>query len=150
MGDWCWNMKPFKVTDETKSMVMDNITFMLNNFMKCSEFDYIIFCWVIHHESIFEEIITKLDMNEYELYKVTLICNEEALIQRLKIDVKNGVRNIDIIDKSVDRIELYNDMNTKKVDVSQISAHEAALKVIDIIGQSGFTNAGEAFFMEKH
>ena len=21
-GDWCWNMNPFQVTDETKSMVM--------------------------------------------------------------------------------------------------------------------------------
>ena len=22
-GDWCWNMSPFSVTDETKAMVMD-------------------------------------------------------------------------------------------------------------------------------
>jgi len=25
-GDWCWSAEPFVVTDETKTMVMDNIT----------------------------------------------------------------------------------------------------------------------------
>ena len=24
-GDWCWDASPFQVTDETKSMVIDNI-----------------------------------------------------------------------------------------------------------------------------
>lgn len=31
-------MKPFIVTDETKAMVMNNIAYMLNSFLKCSEF----------------------------------------------------------------------------------------------------------------
>ena len=35
-GDWCWNADPFQVTDETKNMVMDNITHLLNNFIHCS------------------------------------------------------------------------------------------------------------------
>ena len=24
-GDWCWDMNPFQVTEETKKMVIDNI-----------------------------------------------------------------------------------------------------------------------------
>lgn len=28
-GDWCWMMHPFTVTDETKAMVLDNITHLL-------------------------------------------------------------------------------------------------------------------------
>ena len=47
-GDWCWDMSPFQVTEETKSMVIDNICYLLNNFIKCSAFDNIIFCWVMH------------------------------------------------------------------------------------------------------
>ncbi len=27
-GDWCWDMEPFQVTEETKAMVMDNITYV--------------------------------------------------------------------------------------------------------------------------
>ena len=29
-GDWCWDMHPFQVTEETKKMVMENISFLLN------------------------------------------------------------------------------------------------------------------------
>ena len=46
-GDWCWNMNPFIVNEETKQIVVKNISFMLNNFIACSEFEYIIFCWVM-------------------------------------------------------------------------------------------------------
>ena len=35
-GDWCWDADPFQVTDETKAMVMDNICYLLNNFLHCS------------------------------------------------------------------------------------------------------------------
>jgi len=31
-GDWCWDMHPFQVTDETKEMVIRNICALLNNF----------------------------------------------------------------------------------------------------------------------
>ena len=34
-GDWCWNMNPFQVTDETRAMVLDNITAMLSRFLAC-------------------------------------------------------------------------------------------------------------------
>lgn len=37
-GDWCWDMHPFQVTDETKQMVIGNICFLLNSFIKCSAF----------------------------------------------------------------------------------------------------------------
>lgn len=52
-GDWCWDMHPFQVTDETKEMVMQNICFLLNSFLHCSAFEHIIFCWVMHEQAIF-------------------------------------------------------------------------------------------------
>ena len=35
-GDWCWDANPFQVTEETKTMVIDNICHLLNNFIHCS------------------------------------------------------------------------------------------------------------------
>ena len=35
-GDWCWDADPFVVTDETKTMVEKDITFLLNSFLHCS------------------------------------------------------------------------------------------------------------------
>ena len=43
-GDWCWDAHPFLVTEETKEMVMQNICLMLNNFLKCSAYENVIFC----------------------------------------------------------------------------------------------------------
>lgn len=39
-GDWCWDMDPFQVTDKTKKMVIDNICFLLNNFINCSAYNH--------------------------------------------------------------------------------------------------------------
>lgn len=60
-GDWCWDMKPFIVTDETKKMVTDNICHMLNNFLACPEFQNIIFCWVMHRQEIIDSILENLN-----------------------------------------------------------------------------------------
>lgn len=47
-GDWCWDAHPFQITNETKTMVMHNICFLLNQFIHCSAYENIIFCWVMH------------------------------------------------------------------------------------------------------
>ena len=53
-GDWCWDADPFLVTEETKEMVIDNICYLLNHFIQCSAYENIIFCWVMHEQSIIE------------------------------------------------------------------------------------------------
>lgn len=35
-GGWCWDASLFQVSDETKAMVIDNICYLLNSFLKCS------------------------------------------------------------------------------------------------------------------
>lgn len=34
-GDWCWDAHPFQVTEETREMVLENISFLLNSFLRC-------------------------------------------------------------------------------------------------------------------
>ena len=46
-GDWCWDSYPFQVTEETKRMVIENICFLLNQFIHCSAYSDIIFGWVM-------------------------------------------------------------------------------------------------------
>lgn len=46
-GDWCWMMHPFQVNDQTKAMVLNNITYLLNQFLAQPDFDYILFSWVM-------------------------------------------------------------------------------------------------------
>ena len=58
-GDWCWDMRPFLVTGETKKMVESNIAHLLNNFLDCSEFENVIFCWVLHQQKILDDLIAR-------------------------------------------------------------------------------------------
>ena len=91
-GDWCWDASPFQVTDETKSMVIDNICYLLNNFLKCSAYENIIFCWVMHEQSIIHSILEKLDTKNCAVNCISLIANEKSLRDRLSSDIARDVR----------------------------------------------------------
>lgn len=125
-GDWCWDMSPFIVTDETKKMVLDNITYLLNNFISCSEYENIVFCWVMHEKSILDEVLARLNKDDCKLYKFSIVCSEQSLITRLKKDIQHGIRMDDVIERSVPRLRNYFEMDTKKINVSEISPKEAA------------------------
>ena len=131
-GDWCWDAHPFQVNEETKAMVMDNICYLLNNFLSCSAYRNIIFCWVMHEQSIVDSILSRLCLEDCEVKNVSLICSREALSRRLEKDIRAGIRQRDVLERSVDRLKLYRTLNTVKVDVSEISAEEAAEKIMEL------------------
>ena len=125
-GDWCWDMSPFTVTEETKAMVEDNICHMLNNFLKCSEFDNIIFCWVMHQQVIMDNLLSRLDTHGTKVFRFSLICSDAALTQRLSSDVANGMREADTIGRSLARQTNYLEMGTEKIDTTELSPKQAA------------------------
>lgn len=130
-GDWCWDMHPFQVTDETKQMVIGNICFLLNSFIKCSAFENIVFCWVMHEQGIIDEILSHLDTTGFRIHLISLVCDKQALQARLGKDVDEGIRTEDIARKSVERIPLYEVLSTVKVDVSKRSPEQAANFIIE-------------------
>ena len=125
-GDWCWDMSPFKVTEETKAMVMDNICYILNNYIHCSAFNNIIFCWVMHEQRIIDDIVSALDTRECEVKLISLICGEQQLRKRLQKDIDARIRQRDILERSIARLPLYESLDTIKIDVSDISAEQTA------------------------
>ena len=118
-GDWCWDADPFQVTDETKSMVMDNICYLLNNFLHCSAYKNVIFCWVMHQQSIIDSIVEKLDTQNCDVQCISLIADETNLRKRLTKDVESGIRVGDVIERSVTRIPMYDILNTIKINTDE-------------------------------
>ena len=118
-GDWCWDASPFQVTDETKIIVIDNICHLLNNFLKCSVYDNIIFCWVMHEQSIINSIIEKLDAQNCAVKCISLVADEKCLCSRLLMDIENGIRSVDVVERSIARIPLYQALNTIKIDTNE-------------------------------
>lgn len=132
-GDWCWMMSPFVVNDENKKMVVNNITYLLRSFLANSSFEYVIFNWVIHTEDIFDLILQGLNDLEFETFKITLICSEETLKNRIWKDVQLNLRDKDSINRSIERLALYRDMDTEKIDTTDMSVLETVNKIIKII-----------------
>ena len=132
-GDWCWMMDPFVVTDETKRMVQDNIVHLLRNFLACSEYENIIFCWVMQYASIMDDLLSKLSDMNFELHQFTLMISGQALAERIQKDVRNHIRTPDVLERSLQRLPLYEKMDTAKIDVSRITARQAAEQIADAI-----------------
>lgn len=138
-GDWCWLMHPLVLSEENKQMVQDNIKYILRNYLKNSSLPYVIFSWVIHQEKIFELILRELNDLEFELYKITLVCSEVALIQRMSI----GGRTEENIKGSVKRLPLYQDMNTIKIDTTDLKIPKIVSEIKAIIhGKTRETKSG--------
>jgi len=125
-GDWCWDADPFQVTEETKAMVTDNIVFLLNRFLRCSAYENVIFCWVMHQQSIIDSLLSRLELTGCAVKKISLVCSPEALRTRLQRDVDAELRRPDVIGRSLAYLPLYDELDTKKIDVSERTPEEAA------------------------
>ena len=129
-GDWCWDAHPFVVTDETKRMVMDNICHTLNNFIGCSAYENIIFCWVMHEQEIIDDILGRLDLQECAVKSFTLVCDERTLIARLRKDIDDGIREVDVIERALDRLARCRELTTVKIDTAAKSIEEVAKEIL--------------------
>ena len=129
-GDWCWDMRPFQVTEETKRMVMENICYLLNNFLRCTAYENVVFCWVLHQQEILDELLSRLRTDGCRVRLISLVCSEQALRERLAKDVARGIRTEDVIERSVARIPLYAALQTQKIDVSKRTPAQAAEAIL--------------------
>ncbi|MEG2671763.1 MAG: nucleotide kinase, partial [Ruthenibacterium sp.] len=100
--------------------------FQLNQFLKCSQYEYIIFCWVMHEQSIIDSLLSALHTDDCLIKSFSLVADKQSLVKRLKSDIDSGIRTEDVIDRSVSRINHYNALNTEKIDVSNITPSQAA------------------------
>ncbi len=135
-GDSCWMMNPFIVNEENKKMVLDNITYILNNFLKNSSTKYVVFNWVIPTNDIMNDVLGRIDVADISIYKITLMSSKDELVKRIGKDIKLGLRDKGNIKRSLERFDLYHNMNTQKLDTSKKTVENIVQEIIDIINIS--------------
>ena len=131
-GDWCWDAYPFQVTEETKEMVMDNICYLLNRFVRCSAYENIIFCWVMHEQSIIDTILDRVNTTACIVKVISLMAGKDTLTERIVRDIEKGRRNVDVLERSIARLPLYQAVKSVKVDTDGKTAHEIAEEIIGV------------------
>ena len=130
-GDWCMMMNPWNVTETNKKVFLDNINYLLNNFLANTAFDYVLFSWVIPREDMIDYLIKKLSNHRFELRKITLLCEDKKLKERM---LQDG-RDMFTIEKSMLYQKAYGNFDTIKVDTTELSVSKTVNEVLRIIGQ---------------
>jgi hypothetical protein len=87
----------------------------------------------MHQESIMDDILSRLALKDVAVYKFSLLVSKEALTKRVSKDIADQKRHADVLERSIPRISLYENMDTIKIDVSTITAKQTAEKIAKII-----------------
>lgn len=132
-GDNCWTMNPFIVNEENKEMVLNNISFILNNFLSNSSSKSVVFNWVIQSDDIMNEILSRINTKNVDVYKITLMCTKEELIRRIESDVRLGLRDNKNVERSLERYDMYKAMDTIKIDTTGKSIEKIIEEIVGIV-----------------
>ncbi len=65
----------------------------------------------------------------HRLHKYSLVCTEAALAARVEADIINGLRPAGALAQSIARLPNYLEMDTEKIDVSGMTAAQAAAEI---------------------
>lgn len=136
-GDWCWDFAPFTVTEETKTLVLDNAAYLLNAFLRCSAVRNVLFCWVMPARFVIDDLLSRIT-EPYSFQLFTLTASEKALCARLNADIAAGKRTQDVVARSLAYLPLYESgMGGVMVDTSFRSAAEIAQFIADkVVGKA--------------
>ncbi len=132
-GDNLWEMSPFLVNEKTKAMVLHNIAAVLAGFLDSGVFENVLFCWVMHEESIVKEILSRLNGRAFDFSLFTLQCDHKTLEARLQKDIGQNVRTQGVLARSAERASHYGAMLSAKIDVSRLTPEAAAKKIADAL-----------------
>ena len=85
-GDWCLAIHPFIGNKETKTMAIDNIHHLINNYRTCSQCKLIVLVWLMDEPWVRDSLISGIKDMGMEISEITLWCDAEELEKRWKND----------------------------------------------------------------
>lgn len=84
-GDWCFQQgKTWYFDKDTKNMAIDNIIYILNNYIQNPHFENIIFCWTLHKQEMIDKILKGINSKEsIDFYHFSIICSFDTIKERV-------------------------------------------------------------------
>ena len=124
-GDWCLDLHPFVGNRETKTMAIDNILHIIDNYRKCSLCQMIVFVWLMDDEWVRKSIVDGIVSMGLEAKYVTLLCDSDELIRRWKNDDVCEWRTDEWLDVSIKSLSQFaqqeNILDTTKLSILEIA-----------------------------
>ncbi len=132
-GDDLWDMYPFAPGEGAKELVLANCGQVLGNFLRSGLFESVVFSWVMHEESIVQDILARLPAGGYRFFLFTLECGEETLRARLQADCAAGLRSGGVRERSAERAAHYGAMPSHKLNTDGQTPEETAARILRIV-----------------
>ena len=105
------------------------MTFLLDRFLNCSEYRFVLFSWIFRSDEVFSHILDSLQTTDFVLQKFTLTCDENAFRDRLEI----AGRKKDKIAGCLESLRLCKITDSVKIDTTQKSIENVARILYDRI-----------------
>ena len=124
-GDWCLDIHPFVGNRETKTMAIDNILHMIDNYRKCSVCQMIVLVWLMDNHWVYESIIEGITKLQMDIRSVTLICDKANLLRRWENDRNCEWRTDKWLEISVKSLSYFSSLENS-IDTSDLSRDKVA------------------------
>lgn len=124
-GDWCFDLHPFVGNCETKTMAIDNILHLVDNYRKCSICKMIVLVWLMDEQWVYQKIADGISDLGLEVKSAVLVCDKNNLIDRWKNDKKCEWRTEEWLEVSLTSL-LYFSSLENRIDTSDLTVDLAA------------------------
>jgi ABC-type cobalamin/Fe3+-siderophores transport system ATPase subunit len=132
-SDPCRVMNPFVLNDDTIPTIAKNISDLLTNYLKCPVVSTVVFSYGFHgrRKEVFQRVQSEISKTEHEFIPFLVWCSEEENINRMNGDN----RSTDRIQRTLkESRKAFDDVTYPKVDITNLSASEAAKTIISKAG----------------
>lgn len=124
-GDWCFDIHPFVGNRETKTMAIDNILHMVDNYRKCSICKMIVLVWLMDEQWVYQKVVGGISDMGLEVKSVVLVCDKNNLIDRWKNDKKCEWRSQEWLEVSLKSLLFFSSLENG-IDTSDLTVDTIA------------------------
>ena len=119
-GDWCLDIHPFVGNRETKTMAIDNILHMVDNYRKCSICKMIVLVWLMDEQWVYQKVVDGISDMGLDIKSAVLICDKNNLIDRWKNDKKCEWRTQEWLEVSLKSLLFFSSLENG-IDTSDLT-----------------------------
>lgn len=114
-------------------MALKHMIYLLNSYLHNKNISYLVFNWVLQDDKIFQKILPFLDLSHAKVHRFALLCEEKALEKRLQKDISTGLREADIIARSLSYLPLYAQTKSQVLNTTNLSPEQVAKHIAHLV-----------------
>ena len=111
-------------------MVLDNICHLLNNFLACTAYQNVVFCWVLHQQDIWDTILGAAASGGLRGPLRCPDCQRSRPAAEAGSGCRRRAAHADVIPRSLARLPLYTALSARNIDTTGKTPAEVAAEIV--------------------